>query len=229
MKRNVYPVILSAAKNLASFPGEMLHFVQHDRLEIIYRPLCILVLSMFFLLACVSCERTQAPPPPTPAQTHSDAADTSSDELATLKDLEFVLFDAKPTVDNVATPSFRVSAGKCTLGEANTWLLENAHAVIYNAKYGETELTAGRGRFDQTAKSAYLESGVTLHDQTMTVELEDVTWLNDEGIARSEKPLVVTDGETRLTADGMEFYAKERRLILKNVSGQWRPQWDSAS
>jgi len=140
--------------------------------------------------------------------------------------LDFVLFKADPTGTAPQQPSFRIHAGKCTLeSEEKPWILEDAHAVIFDPDRGDTVLTARRGRFDQAQETVCLEGDVVLENGQMRIALTDLSWRNAEGVARSDKPLTLVDGETNLTASGMVYYPAERRLILTKVAGRWNTQW----
>jgi len=46
-----------------------------------------------------------------------------------------------------------------------------------------------------------------------------MVWTNEDGTARSDSPLSVHDGETRLSAQGMEYDADTKTLLLRGVTG----------
>lgn len=160
----------------------------------------------------------------------SVAGNNSDGHRVEMHDLEFVLYEVRPGRSNEPRkPVFRVSAQRCTLAAEDTWRLENARAVIFEPEGRDSRLKAGRGTFDDAAQAAHLEEGVTLDRGPMHIDLVDLTWLNQEQVAFSNKPLTLIDGDTNLTASAMTYYPQEKRLVLKNVSGRLHRKEEFAS
>ena len=115
--------------------------------------------------------------------------------------------------------SFEVSSPKCSLLEDGVWALTPATAIIYGKDGEQTTFEAGSAQFDDNTKKASLKDGVKVDIGAQHVELQDMTWSNEEGLARSDNAVTIADGATKLTAQGMEFRSESRTMLLKGVTG----------
>jgi hypothetical protein len=115
--------------------------------------------------------------------------------------------------------SFEISSPQCSLLEDGLWALTSATAIIYGADGEQTKFEAGRAEFNEKADTASLRDGVTVDFGRQHVELQDMTWSNVESLARSDSPLTLTDGGTKLSSEGMEYHANSKVLLLKGVTG----------
>lgn len=115
--------------------------------------------------------------------------------------------------------SFEISSPQCSLLEDGVWALTPATAIIYGKDGEQTTFEAGSAEFNENADTASLRDGVTVDFGQQHVELADMMWSNADSLATSEDPLTLTDGETKLTAQGMEFHADSKILRMKGVTG----------
>lgn len=115
--------------------------------------------------------------------------------------------------------TFEVSSPKCSLLEDGVWALTPATAIIYGKDGEQTTFEAGSAQFDDNTKTASLKDGVKVDIGAQHVELQDMTWSNEEGLARSDNAVTIVDGDTKLAAQGMEFRSESRTMLLKGVTG----------
>jgi len=136
---------------------------------------------------------------------------------------DFRLFDGDPTSGPARRPRLWLHVDSFSLTEENIWSFQNAHAVIYgrDEQMEDMYLEAGGGSY-QEAKSAYLKEGVTAKIGEMKLELRDIEWLNDEGIAKSDYPVSITTPDSELKASSVRLYHKEKQIVLTDVTGTLR-------
>jgi hypothetical protein len=136
---------------------------------------------------------------------------------------DFRLFDGDPTSGPARRPRLWLHVDSFSLTEKNIWSFQNARAVIYgrDEQMEDMFLDAGGGSY-QEAKSAYLKDGVTAKIGDMKLELRDFEWLNDEGIAKSDYPVIITTPDSELKASGVRLYHKEKQIVLTDVTGTLR-------
>ena len=130
------------------------------------------------------------------------------------------LFDDRPTGGAPRKPTFWVHAEVFALEEDDIWSFEKARAVIYgrDAKDELITLEAGQGRFQET-KMAYLEGDIIARVHNMTLKMQDIEWINEEGVARTDSPLSVRTETSHLKASSLRLYPDEKRLVMTDVSG----------
>lgn len=136
---------------------------------------------------------------------------------------DFRLFDGDPTSGPARRPRLWLHVDSFTLAEDKVYSFEKAHAVIYgrDEQMEDMYLEAGGGSY-QEAKSAYLKDDVLAKIGTMTLELKDIEWLNDEGVAKSDYPVTITTANSELQASTVRLYHKEKRIVLTDVTGTLR-------
>ncbi len=178
--------------------------------------------SILVLMLSAGCGGPEAPsenvPDPGASAESGNAILTGSTELAFWDD------EAPPGVEQ--PPTFWVSADEFTLEETQgekVWILEGATAILAVADGDDAHIEAGRCRFDEASKTAELFDGVTVRMGVKTIELTDMTWLNEEGVARSENKLTVADGPSSFQAEKMAFTPSKNELVLEQVLGTVRP------
>lgn len=185
-----------------------------------------LILGMFVVAAVAGCggpspspaenepaETRKETPAPAPVEAANDA------QVSMTGSMTLRLFEPDMEGGESRKPSFEISSPQCSLLEDGRWALTDATAIIYGEEGDQTTFHAGRAEFDEEAETASLGGGVTVDFGQQHVEMQNMTWSNGERIARSESPLSVTDGETRLSAEGMEYHADTKSLKLRNVTG----------
>lgn len=182
------------------------------------------VAACLFLLAATACNKSATTPSADPESTEASApaaptkpakdAQVSMSGSMTLR-----AFRPDMAGGESRGASFEISSPKCSLMEDGRWALTPATAIIYDAKGEPTKFEAGSAEFNEKADTASLRDGVTVDLGPQHVELQDMEWTNKDGTARSKSPLTVTDGETKLSAQGMEYHADSKRLLLNGVTG----------
>ncbi len=160
-------------------------------------------------------------PSETAAQTTGDstAAAPESAQVNMTGSMTLRLFEPDLEGGESREASFEISSPQCSLLEDGLWALTPATAIIYGDDGEQTTFQAGSAEFNENADTASLRDGVTVDFGQQHVELQDMTWSNAESLATSESPLTLTDGETRLSAQGMEFHADSKKLQLNGVTG----------
>lgn len=116
-------------------------------------------------------------------------------------------------------PSFVMRTPEVSITVEGEALLEQVEAEIHGRDNEITTIRAERGRFDQQTKTATMEGAVVLEQGTMRVEMEDLVWLDEERMAKTEKPVSIYDEGAALHADNLEFHPDESALLLDNMTG----------
>jgi len=178
------------------------------------RPGALTVLAM----VCWGCGGTLAPPSEaSPDQVPRAVADPLALEAHVVN---LRMWDTRPTDGAPRKPTFWVHADVFSRSEEEVWSLEGARAVIYG-RSEEDELitiTAGRGRF-QEMKRAYLEGDIVARIQDMKLDMADIEWINEERVARTDRPLTLTMEDTHLKASSLRLYPDAKELVMTDVTG----------
>jgi len=116
-------------------------------------------------------------------------------------------------------PSFVMRTPAVSITVEGEALLEQVEAEIHGRDNDVTTIRAERGRFDQQAKTATMEGAVVLERGTRRVEMADLVWLDEERVARTEKPVRILDEGAELGAENLEFHPDEGALLLDNLTG----------
>jgi hypothetical protein len=164
--------------------------------------------------------RDNAAPEPSDSAATSDSQAPSRDAQVNMTgSMTLRLFEPDLEGGETREASFEISSPQCSLLEDGLWALTSATAIIYGADGEQTKFEAGSAEFNEKADTASLRDGVTVDFGRQHVELQDMTWSNLESLARSDSPLTLTDGETKLSSQGMEYHADSKVLLLKGVTG----------
>jgi len=180
------------------------------------RLLIILGLAVVVGSACTK-------PAPTPKPITDGLPQDKSSASGTI---ELLFFDERIPTETPTLPTLRLRT-HVKVVEGGIMSFEDAEAIFTAPDGTETHLTAGAGEYDQTAKRISLTGGITLTAESLEIRLEDMQWDNDSQAARSEKPVVLRQGNSELRADTFVFYprgddteAGQEVLVLFNVQGQ---------
>ena len=190
-------------------------------------------MNKVYLFACVAaflaiagCKGPASPPPSESPAGTDDKASTPA-QSATPQDAQVSmtgsmtlrLFAPDMEGDETRKASFEISSPQCSLLEDGRWALTSATAIIYGEEGEQTKFQAGSAEFNENEGKAMLRDGVTVDFGQQHVELGDMTWSNAEGVARSESSLRLTDGDTELSGQGMDYHAMTKTLLLRGVTG----------
>ena len=150
--------------------------------------------------------------------------DAHSDDVQA-QGVDLRMFVTDPTTGAARNPTFWVHADKFSLSNEDIWSLTNAKAVIYSHSEGEEEqiyLEAGTGRFQQETQMAYLKEGVIAHAGQMRIELNDIEWVNEQRVARSENPVSLETPNANISAATLQLYPDKKQLIMTGVQGAFQ-------
>ncbi|MCC6486375.1 MAG: LPS export ABC transporter periplasmic protein LptC [Candidatus Hydrogenedentes bacterium] len=165
----------------------------------------------------------ETPPKQTPGQPGGEAspapAGPEQEQVSMTGSMTLRFFEPAIGGEQPQGATFEVSSPRCSLLEDGVWALTPATAIIYGKDDEKTTFEAGSAQFDDNTKTASLKDGVKVDIGVQHVELQDMTWSNEEGVARSDNAVTITDGDTKLTAQGMEFRSESRTMLLKGVTG----------
>jgi hypothetical protein len=175
-------------------------------------------------LAAAGCTKQPAPAP-APAVAPAEEGEQS---MGTMSNVNLYLHDMSPTAGEAKKPTFHLHTDEGRQIDENTWMFQNADAVIYNKKPKGpedeklVELWAKEGRFEE-GKSAYMKGGVKAVMGTMTIELQDIEWQNPDkdkpGEARSDNPVTVIDPQMELQAKSLRIYPDTKEIEFTMVTG----------
>lgn len=137
-----------------------------------------------------------------------------------MKGVDLYMHDYTPTDGELRDPTFWVHAESGQLAEdEKIWALQSTRAVIYRDGDEDLVMEAREGWFDQERQVATLQGEVKLTAGSLVAELEELFWDNARGTATSDRPVRVTEGETRLSAEGLRITPDADSLVLRNGSG----------
>ena len=133
---------------------------------------------------------------------------------------DFRLFDGDPTTGPARRPRLWLHVDSFSLAEENIWSFKNARAVIYgrDEQMEDMFLEAGGGSY-QEGKSAYLKDGVIAKIGDMELDLQDIEWLNEEGLGKSDYALSIKTPDSDLKASSVRLYHRENKIVLTDVTG----------
>ncbi len=115
-------------------------------------------------------------------------------------------------------PSFVIKSPDFQRSDEGVWEAQRVAATIYENQ-SETRLQAGSARYDQNARTATLTGGVSFERGVQHADLEDLVWVNDERLARTDKPVRIAEPGRVLEAEKMEYHPDESRIVLYGMKG----------
>lgn len=127
------------------------------------------------------------------------------------------------------TPVFRMSADRMEhFGDSDTTTYVNPRMVTLDPARPRITVTALRGTSNKGNEETRLEGKVQLDrpgtatDPPMRVRTEFAIVLTESEIAHTDRPVVITRGDSTLTGTGMEFNNRARTLrIDADARGLW--------
>ena len=179
----------------------------------------ILVLT----LLAAGCSSPEPPETPSPENAVEDQVALPPDEEGAMAgDMTLRLFDEQAGPEGARHPLFTITSPSFFGHGEGQWGFNDAQATIREPNGDIIEMRAGTGEVNQQTRQAVLRDSVTVTARGLRLELEELEWLNDERIARSEKPLEVVVESGRVQAESMELHPAEDRLYLNKVRGSLR-------
>jgi hypothetical protein len=134
--------------------------------------------------------------------------------------IDFVLYEEALVVAGPQRPNFRVTTSDVREGADGIVRFTDAEATIYSEDGEDVHVTAAGGWFDQENKQAALEGTVRIVTEGRVVEVNELVYDNTTQELRSDKPVLLVDGETELRASAMRYYPqKGRSMLLVDLSG----------
>lgn len=181
-------------------------------------------------LAAISC-RAPAPdaqqvtePVPEAEKASAPVSETTppAEDAMQMKGIDLYMHRRMPQDGVPGKPELWVKADSFSIEDSQTYVFENAHAVIYGRDEEEIRLEAQRGWFEQD-KSAQLEGAVRLAAGTLKMFLQDIQWHRSEeaggGVVQSDNPVIIDDPDLQLNAAGLLLYPDTSVFELTDVSG----------
>ena len=161
-------------------------------------------------------------PPPVLDEEAAPAAETSelSGRMA-MTGMDLYLHDYRPTAGGARKPTIWVHSDEGEIStETSAWTLGRSRAVLYRENGEDIILQAMSGSFDETNETAQLSGGVNITTGSLAMELDEIEWDNEEGVARSSGPVTITQGRTLLSASSLVLNPAEDTMLLINGSGR---------
>lgn len=177
---------------------------------------------LLLLLACLAqCGAETAIPASETQDAVGESTAAEPVRRMAMSGMDFYLHDYSPTHGTARKPTFWVHAEEGALDEERKiWVLKQTRAVIYGEAGSQVTLEAEYGHFDETNETAQLRGGVIVIAGAITMELSEIEWDNEEGVARSGEPLMLADGETQLRAESLVLDPNKRTFKLTGVKGR---------
>lgn len=131
-------------------------------------------------------------------------------------------------VDAQGRATYRVEADRALHFPDETTELRGARVVSLDPSVPRVTIRADRGRSDAGVTQVELDGNVVLtrapdgKNEAMRIRTESAVVLVDPQVARTDKPVVITMGQSFLQGTGMEYDHMNRRLQVKSrVRGSW--------
>ena len=176
-------------------------------------------MGLLLLSLLADCGKSLAPKPPEP-KPNAQPGLPASDNPVTMTGINLYLHDTRPTDGAPRKPTLWVQADEFSLMQDDVWAFAKARAVIYGRDDESENITieANRGEFKE-GERAYMSNGVVAHVGTITLDMQDMEWVNEKREARTDNPIHLVDGKTRLDAASARLLPDERMFILTKVKG----------
>jgi hypothetical protein len=135
-------------------------------------------------------------------------------------EMEFCLFDMGALREGARKPTLVLRAPEYAHTEADTWTFKNVEAAIFSEGQEQTHIYAAQGELNRNEQFARLGGGATISSGTMRITLEEVEWVNEERLIRSDCPVEIFDGGNVLHAASLRYYPSKKELYLAEVTGR---------
>jgi len=145
---------------------------------------------------------------------------SAEDGLVMSGEMEFRLFDMSSLSEGVKKPTLVLRAPEYSHTGADTWTLKDAEATIFSEDQQETYIHAAHGELNRDEQFARLGGGATINSGTMRITLEEVEWVNEEHLIRSDCPVEIVDDGNVLHAASLRYYPGKKELYLAQVTGE---------
>jgi hypothetical protein len=99
------------------------------------------------------------------------------------------------------------------------YALEGVTGTIFRREAEDLKLHAQSGKYNEDSKKADLEGSVTIQTGNMTVQLESVTWYNEQDLLESNSPIQLRSETIKMNAQSLKVFPKINRMILQNSDG----------
>jgi hypothetical protein len=142
-----------------------------------------------------------------------------------MRGIKLYLYEGAATPGVERSPSFSVEAEEFVQEANKTWRFTQARATVPSKQEGQAPIIfdAGVGELREE-ESARLEGGVKATVGAMTIDMDNVQWLQaaaeGAGMASSDAPVSVVDPTMNLFAQQFRLYPAEARFILQEVNGE---------
>jgi hypothetical protein len=147
-----------------------------------------------------------------------DAPAAKPADTIVMEGIELQFHKEGPTFGESRPPTFRVNAARgAWAGSSRQWNLEDASAVIHREGEDDLLLSAARGFCDLDAQVAELSEGVRLTAGAVAVDIANLRYDNESGIAESGAQAQLTDGENRMS--GSAFLMDTRKDFVELTDG----------
>ena len=182
---------------------------------------------MAFAVACSAGCGAPSTPPPTPANAGNAATTPGTTPPGApggvgveFQGVDLRLFSMDPTQTGPRKPRFWLHAEKQTISAEGATSFEKAHAVVYgkDTDVEQMVIDAGAGQYKQE-EMVYLGNGVVARAGDTTIQLTDMTYENNEKVARSDNPVSIDSPRMQLKADNVRLNPDTRSMVLESVSG----------
>lgn len=175
------------------------------------------ILGIVVLVAAISMNTDR---PVASAEPAGSVATTTPAHTILMEGIELQFHENGPTFGELRPPTFRVSAARGEWAESSQqWTLEDANAVIHREGQDDLLLSAARGFCDLEREFAVLSEGVRATSGDIAVDVADLHYDNESGIARSDTHTKVTDGTNDLEGRAVEIDTRTDRVKLREGSG----------
>ena len=160
------------------------------------------------------------PPSAPPSNPATPAPEKQTNVGVEFQGVDVRLFNTEPTQTGSRKPRFWLHAEKQTIGADGTMMFEKAHAVVYGKETDAEQLIldAGSGQYKQD-EMVVLKNDVLAKAEDITIHASDMTYENNEKVARSDNPVTIESPRMQLKADNVRITPDTREMVLGSGSG----------
>lgn len=182
-----------------------------------------LVVALGAVCMMVRCDSPDIPQKRAPQSEAMNEEKETSSSRSGFSGLEMRMFESSPTLGETRTISFRIRAGSGEiLNDANIYSLQDVSAVAYSENGEEIHFEAKRADYNGVEEEAHLQGDVRIQVGVFKLTMQRVDWDNEERVARSDTPVTIDHGGTRLTASGgMTIDLRTQGVVFRGVEGRF--------